>query len=211
MSASAYFVITHGSRSPRSIVARQKIEVALQARCPHIPVGGGCLEGQPQSLAAQMDSFRQRLSHADRIVAIPLFLLHGVHTQVDIPAQLPPQGWHLAPILGDHPTIPHLLAAQFPPEGERFLLSHGSNYPGAIEAFARLAHSIDAKPIYWQGEPHWQTCLNYPSAFVLPYFLAESYILAKIKEQAQGMNLLPTPFTPPLVAQMAQELAEGLE
>lgn len=207
----AYFVITHGSRSPRSVLARKRIEAALQKRCPATQVGGGCLEGQPQTLREQMASFAQSLPPTDRIVAIPLFLLKGVHTQVDIPAQMPSDRWQLTPILGDHPSMAELLARQFPGGAERFILSHGSNYPGATAEFTNLALSIAAQPLYWQGEPHWQTCPDRPSVAVLPYFLAESYILEKIKEQAKTLNLLPTPFVPELVAQMAEELTEGLQ
>ena len=207
----AYFVITHGSRSPRSVLGRKLIEAALQARCPQVQVGGGCLEGQSQILKEQMASFAQTLPQNAQIIAIPLFLLKGVHTQIDIPEQIPPDRWQLTPILGDHPSMAELLDSQFPRTGERYILSHGSNYPGATAEFASLARSIAAQPLYWQGEPNWQTCPDRPSVSVLPYFLAESYILEKIRTQAKTLNLLPTPFVPGLVAQMAQELAESLE
>ncbi len=207
----AYFVITHGSRSPRSVLARKRIEAALQQRCTLIKIGGGCLEGQSETLKEQMASFTQSLPQNTQITAIPLFLLKGVHTQVDIPEQIPPDRWQLTPILGDHPSMAELLDSQFPRTGERYILSHGSNYPGATAEFTSLAQAIGAQPLYWQGEPHWQTCPDRPSVSVLPYFLAESYILEKIKTQARTLNLLPTPFVPELVAQMAQELAESLE
>lgn len=205
----AYFIITHGSRSPRSVVSRQKIEAALQKRCPTIPIGGGCLEGQEQSLREQMVSFAKSLSGRASIIAIPLFLLKGFHTQIDIPAQIPDDGWQLAPLLGKHPQMTDLLRAQFPAAGERVLLCHGSNYPGAVAEFEILAQTIGAKPAYWQGEPSWQRYAQARGIYLLPYFLAGSYILDKIK--AQTVNLLPTPLTPEIIAQMTTELVEGLK
>ncbi len=257
----AYFLITHGSRSPRSVIARQKIEAALKKRCPRIPIGGGCLEGQEHSLREQMCSFAAGLPPQTSIVAIPLFLLKGVHTQVDIPRHIPDDRWQLTPLLGEHPAMANLLDAQFPPGGGRILLCHGSSYPGALTGFEILAQTIGAKPAYWQGEPQWQehlTARTYaesksPSSlspfsrkgekvvpsptweefqgegfrkiplspvaarnvYLLPYFFAGSYILDKIadqiKEQGQGITLLPTPLTPEVTAQMAEGLAEALK
>lgn len=211
----AYFLITHGSRSPRSVVARQKIEAALKKRCPHIPIGGGCLEGQEHSLREQMCSFAAGLPSKTSIVAVPLFLLKGVHTQVDIPRHIPDDRWQLTPLLGEHPAMANLLDAQFPPGGGRILLCHGSSYPGAVAEFEILAQTIGAKPAYWQGEPQWQEHLTARNVYLLPYFFAGSYILDKIadqiKEQGQGITLLPTPLTPEVTAQMAEGLAEALK
>ncbi|MCS6958746.1 MAG: CbiX/SirB N-terminal domain-containing protein [Pseudanabaenaceae cyanobacterium SKYGB_i_bin29] len=205
----AYFVITHGSSSPRSVVWRQEVERCLQSLCPQVIVGGGCLEGQPETLQEQMLQFAAGVSSQTKIIAIPLFLLRGVHTQIDIPAQIPndPQSmqlarrWLLTPLLGEHPGMVDLLARQFPPQGKRVLLCHGSKYPGATTIVSHLAHKLHAQ-LLTLADP------LPPGAWVLPYFLEGSYALNKIPRD--GITLLPSPFTPPVVAKLAQELAASI-
>ncbi|MFN3360109.1 MAG: sirohydrochlorin chelatase [Pseudanabaenaceae cyanobacterium] len=197
----AYFVITHGSSSPRSVLWRQEVEHYLQSLCPRLVVGGGCLEGQPLSLQAQISAFIAALPAHTKTIVIPLFLLQGVHTQVDIPSQIPRERCLLTPLLGEHPGMLDLLAAQFPPTGTRVLLCHGSSYPGAMTIVSRLAQKLHAQ-LLTLADP------LPPGAHVLPYFLAGSYVLSKIPKQ--GINLLPSPLTPPIVAKMAQDLAASL-
>lgn len=210
----AYYVITHGSRSPRSVVHRQNIECYLQKKCPDVVIGGGCLEGMPQSLGEQMAQFAQTIK-VDRIMAIPLFLLKGVHTQADIPAEMARQDsrWRITPILGDSPKMANLLQTAFDRESAtKILLTHGSNFPGATIDFLQLATTIGAQPAYWMGEPTWQSYGT--DSCVLPYFFAGSLILTKLQEQGANVpsvKFLDPPLTPDVVAQLARELAEAIQ
>ncbi|MEI6428431.1 MAG: CbiX/SirB N-terminal domain-containing protein [Pseudanabaena sp. ELA607] len=137
------FLVTHGSSDPRSWDALQNLVQAVQAAYPHWQIGGGCLEGQPQTLAQQMitfsetsfseSTFRQTAGHqvtfnqgktTGKIHVVPLFLLSGTHVMVDIPEQVQQAkaslislnrdlDLEILPYLGAHPELPAVLATNF--------------------------------------------------------------------------------------------------
>ena len=89
MNAAALFFVTHGSSDRRSWLALQNlITVARSLSDRHI--SGGCLEGQPLTLAQQLVQFADEVSQCggSQIIILPLFLLAGVHVSEDIPAEV---------------------------------------------------------------------------------------------------------------------------
>ncbi|MFN5856159.1 MAG: sirohydrochlorin chelatase [Pseudanabaenaceae cyanobacterium] len=190
------FLVTHGSSDPRSWHGLQNLVQAVQGAYPHWQVGGGCLEGQAQTLAEQLITFtqvtfRSMPPSADpttgKIYVVPLFLLAGVHTMVDIPEQLqeaqtklPPSiDLEVLPHLGAHPDLPQILGAIFQageqnfPQGfpindndlnkystKRLIVAHGSRRPGANQGIVELAAQVDASASFWAAAPSWEEQLN---------------------------------------------------
>jgi sirohydrochlorin cobaltochelatase len=122
----AYFLVTHGSSSPRSWRSLRKIVRVAQSRSTTL-VDGGCLEGLDSSLAEQLSEFGDRAIDMgySQILVVPIFLLPGVHVKEDLPASVAivqsyfndhtkhKLQFKLTDHLGNHPQIPHLLAQQF--------------------------------------------------------------------------------------------------
>ncbi len=134
----AYFLVTHGSKNPLSWAALQTL-IRSTNTLTEVIVGGGCLEGQPLTLAQQLQQFCETLSKQSalkhiNVAVIPLFLLPGVHVREDIPAEMaiaqqkivhsikPTIALELTPHLGTHPQIPALLQAQL--EAQIALIQH---------------------------------------------------------------------------------------
>lgn len=124
----AYFLVTHGSKNRHSWVTLQTL-ITVANNLTEVIVGGGCLEGQPLTLAQQLQQFCETLSKQSdlkhiNVAVIPLFLLPGVHVKEDIPAEIAiaqqkivhsiehPIALELTPHLGMHSQIPALLQSQ---------------------------------------------------------------------------------------------------
>ncbi|MGK7922461.1 MAG: sirohydrochlorin chelatase [Trichodesmium sp.] len=101
---STYFLVSHGSRDPRSrrqlqLLAKilyRKIITELSRsnnldiwQCPQL-IGTGVLELGPKCLHEQIEDFWKytRSLNINQLKIIPLFLLPGVHVTEDIPAQI---------------------------------------------------------------------------------------------------------------------------
>ena len=134
MNAAALFLVTHGSSDRRSWLVLQDLvsvtrSVAQSGDSDRL-IGGGCLEGQPLSLAQQLEQFANEVIDCggSEIVILPLFLLEGVHVSEDIPAEVaiaqsklqerfPDQPDQLifrtTAHLGTHSQIPNLILQQF--------------------------------------------------------------------------------------------------
>ncbi len=204
------FLVSHGSSDPRSWQGLQNLVQTVQVAYPHWQVGGGCLEGQDQSLAAQLVAFSQVSSpdpqtkslenNENKIYVMPLFLLAGVHTTVDIPAQvqeaqaklLPTIDLEILPHLGAHPDLPQIRSDIFQ-QGEqkcrhipthktqttpqRLLLAHGSRRESANAGIMALAAKVSASAGFWAAAPFWEDLLNQwhnegiTQVLILPYFL----------------------------------------
>ncbi len=232
MSVSACFLVTHGSRNPRSQAFVRDVSARLQARYA-LPVSGGCLEGAAQPLAAQIVAFGQQLARLEcrHLAVVPLFLLPGIHTCQDVPAQVAIARTALAAwsitvslrnFLGSHPEMPERLQRCFERtdgSGDRLLVAHGSKYPGANDAIARLAERVGAEVAFWAMPPLLTDRLMAAKArgthrvALLPYFLAEGGITAAIATAARTccpeleVSIAPVPCTPDDLARMAMDLA----
>jgi sirohydrochlorin ferrochelatase len=182
----AYFLVTHGSKNPHSWTALQTL-ITCTSSITDVLVGGGCLEGQPISLAQQLQQFCETLSQQSQqsnlkqinIAVIPLFLLPGVHAREDIPTEIAiaqqklNEADHrislkLTSHLGTHPQIPALLQAQFaqliePSKHQNnqntgfVLLSHGSRLPETFHTIEALAVQLGAIAAYWSVPPNLNT------------------------------------------------------
>ncbi|NES77846.1 MAG: sirohydrochlorin chelatase [Okeania sp. SIO1H6] len=99
---STYFLVSHGSRDPRSLLELHILAGLLSRqinltgnltsndllKCPLI--GTGVLELGLKSLHEQIEDFREkrRSLYINQVKIIPLFLLPGVHVTEDIPAEV---------------------------------------------------------------------------------------------------------------------------
>jgi sirohydrochlorin cobaltochelatase len=183
----AYFLVTHGSKSPHSWTALQTLITCTTAHT-EVCVGGGCLEGRAISLAQQLQQFCETLSQQSQqsnlkqidVAVIPLFLLPGVHTREDIPTEIAIAQQKIAnssdrqislkltPHLGTHPRIPALLQSQLtslidysnPINNQNIgfiLLSHGSRLPETFQTIEALAAQLGAIAAYWSVPPSLNT------------------------------------------------------
>ncbi len=203
MNATALFLVTHGSSDLRSWSALQDLVTVARAHS-NLYISGGCLEGQPLTLAQQLENFANEITDygVSTIAILPLLLLEGIHVSEDIPhevaiaqSRLQKQiTLRILSHLGTHSQIPDLLTQQFekyadqqsPEKQARILVAHGSRRAVANQVVENLAKSSQAITAYWGIEPKIETqiehliaqgieCIN-----VLPYFLTEGGITEAI-------------------------------
>jgi sirohydrochlorin cobaltochelatase len=207
MTAAALFFVTHGSSDRRSWLALQNLVTVARTHSDY-PISGGCLEGQPQSLAQQLEQFADEVIPLGikEIVILPLFLLAGVHVSEDIPhevaiaqdnVQTKAQTkliFRVTSHLGTNSQIPNLLSQHFqkyrntasPERSGLILVSHGSRLSGANQVVEDLATHCQAIAAYWGVEPKIETQIENLLAAginqinVLPYFLTEGGITEAI-------------------------------
>ncbi|NMF57553.1 sirohydrochlorin chelatase [Pseudanabaena yagii] len=203
MNATALFFVTHGSSDRRSWSALQDLVTVARSHS-NLYISGGCLEGQPLTLAQQLEKFANEITDygVSTIAILPLLLLEGIHVSEDIPhevaiAQSKLQNQITLRILshlGTHSQIPDLLAKQFekyadqhsPAKQARILVSHGSRRAVANQVVENLAKSSQAIAAYWGIEPKVETQIEHLIAQgierinVLPYFLTEGGITEAI-------------------------------
>ncbi|PZV16016.1 MAG: sirohydrochlorin chelatase [Pseudanabaena sp.] len=182
MNAAALFLVTHGSRDPRSWLALQNLLTVARSRSDRY-IGGGCLEGQELSLSQQLEKFAAEAIPIgiSEIAILPLFLLEGVHVSNDIPEQVAIANSNLQALfpnlcigksifrtmahLGSDPQISKLLLQHFKKYSEvsnlekrgRILMSHGSRMAGANQMVEDLAAQSQAIAAYWGVEPKIET------------------------------------------------------
>ena len=210
MTAAALFFVTHGSSDRRSWLALQNLVTVARTHCDY-PISGGCLEGQAQSLAQQLEQFADEVMPLGikEIVILPLFLLAGVHVSEDIPhevaiaqdnVQTKAQTkliFRVTSHLGTNSQIPNLLLQHFqkykntanPEKSGQILVSHGSRLSGANQVVEDLATHCQAIAAYWGVEPKIETQVEKLLAAginqinVLPYFLTEGGITEAIDKK----------------------------
>jgi sirohydrochlorin ferrochelatase len=213
MTAAALFFVTHGSSDRRSWLALQNLVTVARTHSDQ-PISGGCLEGQAQSLAQQLEQFADEVIPLGikEIVILPLFLLAGVHVSEDIPhevaiaqdkVQTKAQTkliFRVTSHLGTNSQIPNLLLQHFQKyrntenteKSGQILVSHGSRLSGANQVVEDLATHCQAIAAYWGVEPKIETQIENLLAQginqinVLPYFLTEGGITEAI---AKKLNL----------------------
>lgn len=175
--ASAYLLVSHGSRDPRPEIAMQNLAGLLchnrQSDLPKIATGGvaaqlecetllgtAYLELSPTALHEQIIEFSKNALDCgcNSLKILPLFLLPGVHVMEDIPAQVALAKQilgqdikiSLQPYLGTHPDLGRLLAKQVvaTKAEANILLAHGSRRPGANDPVEAIAAEIGAVAAY---------------------------------------------------------------
>ena len=210
MTAAALFFVTHGSSDRRSWLALQNLVTVARTHSDY-PISGGCLEGQAQSLAQQLEQFADEVMPLviKEIVILPLFLLAGVHVSEDIPhevaiaqdnVQTKAQTkliFRVTSHLGTNSQIPNLLLQHFqkykntanPEKSGQILVSHGSRLSGANQVVEDLATHCQAIAAYWGVEPKIETQVENLLAAginqinILPYFLTEGGITEAISKK----------------------------
>jgi sirohydrochlorin ferrochelatase len=208
MNETAIFLVTHGSRDPRSWQSLQ--DIVTTARLRHgqdFHISGGCLEGQKLSLSQQLEIFASEAiqSEISEIVILPLFLLEGVHVSEDIPAEIAiaqsklqeKLKFRITAHLGTNPQIPSLLSQHFEKyetgaqHSARIVMAHGSRRAGANQVVEDLAIQSQAIAAYWGVEPKIETKIEdllsqgLSKINVLPYFLTEGGITEAIARKIE--------------------------
>jgi sirohydrochlorin ferrochelatase len=182
MNAAALFLVTHGSSDRRSWLGLQNLVTLAQSQS-NLYIGGGCLEGQPLTLAQQLEQFATIIidKSISEVLVLPVLLLAGVHVTEDIPAEIaiaqsqiqakfPNQlTFRITPHLGTASQIPSLLVQHFekyvekstdkfePASQGRILISHGSRRALANHVIEDLAQQSQAIAAYWGVEPKIET------------------------------------------------------
>jgi sirohydrochlorin cobaltochelatase len=214
ISSPAYFLVTHGSRDPRSWSTLQEIVALAQHKEPSLLIGGGCLEGLPLSLGQQLQKFGQAAQALgyEKITIAPLFLIPGVHVSQDIPAEVtiaqqffPFLRFEIAPYLGTHPEIPKFIQTKFEQNEQnylsvsqtkpaRILMTHGSRQASANQLIESLARFVSAIAAYWSVAPSLETQIEQlrqrgvEQIIVIPYFLAPGGITEAIAAKIQNFQ-----------------------
>lgn len=206
---SAYLLVAHGSRDPRSQAALHQlgdqVKQALQSRGDQSPwVKTATLEFGSVPLKQQICHWGQQLTHIDQLVILPLFLLPGTHVKVDIPdvvttvRQFLPKSLEIEvrSHLGSHPNLCQILRATMAdPEVERWiLLSHGSRYPGGNQPVEALAQQLDAATAYWSVSPSLRQMVAQMATQpglkvgIKPYFLFTGSIIDTISQEVDQLK-----------------------
>ena len=214
MNTTAIFLVTHGSRDPRSWQSLQDIVTVARSQS-HLHISGGCLEGQELTLSQQLESFATEVIQGGgtEIAIVPLFLLEGVHVSEDIPAEIAIAKSHLqdklkgklqeklklrvTAHLGTNRQIPSLLSQHFEQHetgvqsSARIVMAHGSRRTGANQVVEDLANQSHAIVAYWGVEPKIETQIEnllsqgFSQINVLPYFLNEGGITEAIARKIE--------------------------
>jgi hypothetical protein len=164
------------------------------------------LECHPQPLHQQMidAAHNAHISGFSGLKIVPLFLLPGVHVQVDLPSELVIAKsqlknliiLELCPYLGSSPHLATFLARQFSQSirETRIILAHGSRRLGGNTVIENLAHQLNAIPCYWSVAPNLEWVISNldlkkeKSITILPYFLFSGGITDAIALQVQQLQ-----------------------
>jgi sirohydrochlorin cobaltochelatase len=178
--ASAYFLIAHGSRDPRSrqaleacvLLVRQELAANDALVNPWPLVGSGVLEFGDRPLAEQIATFAQAAARdgVQKVYLLPLFLMPGNHVQQDLPDAIQQAQAQtasdidlvLCPSLGSHPDLGQLVQERMAENhcDRWLLLAHGTRRTGGNAPIAALADQLGAVPSYWSTEPSLETQLQ---------------------------------------------------
>jgi sirohydrochlorin cobaltochelatase len=193
--SSAYFLIAHGSRDPRSrqaleacaMFVRQALDPSQSLEQAWPFVGSGVLEFGDRPLAVQIETFAKTASRDGirRIFLLPLFLLSGNHVNQDLPEAVQEAQRHssqaliLCPHLGSHPDMQNLVRDRMNEmDCDRWiLLAHGTRRSHGNESVEILAEQLNATPAFWATEPNLEAQLetlvgDMPRRVgIVPYFL----------------------------------------
>jgi sirohydrochlorin cobaltochelatase len=168
-----------------------------------IRVRTATLECHPLPLHQQMIEavYLNKASRFSSLKIVPLFLLPGVHVQIDLPSEVAIAQsklgnsiqLELCPYLGSSPQILEILAQKFNPDPTevRIILAHGSRRAGGNTVIETLANQLNAIACYWSVAPNLDAIisnldLDKPQKItILPYFLFSGGITDAIATQVQ--------------------------
>jgi sirohydrochlorin ferrochelatase len=175
-----------------------------------INVRTATLECHPLPLHQQIieAAYLNQASGFSRLKIVPLFLLPGVHVQVDLPAEVAIAQRHLVtaesqlensiqlelcPYLGSSSQILEILAQKFnsDPSEVRIIFAHGSRRVGGNTVIENLANQLNAIACYWSVAPGLESVISQldlektRKITILPYFLFSGGITDAIATQVQ--------------------------
>ncbi|NJN38424.1 MAG: sirohydrochlorin chelatase [Acaryochloridaceae cyanobacterium CSU_3_4] len=208
---SAYFLVAHGSRDPRSHQAFQQLgeflRRALIQQSDQMPLLQiGTLEFGSIPLEQQLCTWGKQLieQNIEQLTILPLFLHPGVHVQVDIPAVVATVHHHLdarlqmvvRSHLGSHPAMVDLLREGMPPDqvDHWILLAHGSRHPGGNTPIQHLANHLGADCAYWSVPPSLRQQVAAMATQrgvrvgIKPYFLFTGSIIDAISQEVHRLK-----------------------
>ena len=209
---SAYFLIAHGSRDPRSrlaleacvLMVRQELVNRREGTNLWPQVGSGVLEFGDRPLSEQIQAFAEgaRRDGIHRVFLMPLFLMLGNHVQQDLPAAVEQAQAQLSikmnlvlcPPLGSHPHLEHLVLERMAEQhcDQWILMAHGTRRPDGNATVAALADRVGALPTYWSTEPSLETQLQAipetAQVGIMPYFLFTGSITDAIRDKANQLQ-----------------------
>jgi sirohydrochlorin cobaltochelatase len=217
--SSAYFLVAHGSRDPRSrqalevcaMLVREQLATHQNLERPWPFVGTGILEFGDPPLAAQIAIFAQNVARdgVRQIFLLPLFLMSGNHVNQDLPEAVQQATQQLAlkrlgvdiqlilcPHLGSHVQMPRLIRDCMAPIhcDHWVLLAHGTRRPQGNQSVESLATQLGATPAYWATEPTLEAQLQTLAALpqrvgIVPYFLFTGSIIDAIYKDISRLRL----------------------
>ncbi len=185
---------------PRNLTERT---TTLLCEPESISVRTATLECHPLPLHQQIieAAYLNQASGFSRLKIVPLFLLPGVHVQVDLPAEVAIAQsklgnsipLDLCPYLGSSSQIIEILAPKFnsDPSEVRIIFAHGSRRVGGNTVIENLANQLNAIACYWSVAPNLDAIisnldLDKPQKItILPYFLFSGGITDAIATQVQ--------------------------
>jgi len=220
----AYFLVSHGSSSPRSLLAVQAVRDVVRQMRPQVLIEGGCLEGQAQSLTEQCAGFvssAQQQGYAE-VQVIPLFLTAGSHVLRDIPSAIAgvatPLPITITNYFGNFPSIPCCLEQKFRQaelgnwRTARLLIWHGSRQAVAMQRIMQIADHLSARIATWSDSPPLSEPIEQILAqgiqriYALPFFLfagkTTEAIAAILQTYPAQVISLPLPFSAVEIAQI---------
>lgn len=206
VNSSAYLLVSHGSRDPRPQKAAVHLADLVSQRLS-TPDQSPIVTTAPLELAPTplyQEICQQAQKHQlEKLHIVPLFLLSGVHSRVDIPAevataqsQLDYTELYLHPYVGSYPGMIAVLKQQFEQlnSGARLLVSHGSRREGANQPIEAIAQQLKAKAAYWSVEPGLEAQVTalvnegHTQIAIQPYFIFTGGIVDAIAQMVEVLK-----------------------
>ncbi len=232
LESSAYFLVAHGSRDPRSrqaldacaLLVRDQLAGRQSLDNPWPFVGTGVLEFGDRPLSVQIATFAQTVARdgVHQIFILPLFLMSGNHVNQDLPEAVQQATEHignriqliLCPHVGSHHEMPTLIRDRMieTPCDHWILLAHGTRRPNGNQSIESLAAQLGATPAYWATEPTLEMQLQTLAGTeprqvgIVPYFLFTGSIIDAISAEINRLRSRFTTLNLPLTLQLTQPL-----
>ena len=196
------FLCAHGSQDPRAQKGLRTLTEQVQNAMPTVTVGCGVLEMGPQPLEQQIGDFL--ISHQlPSVTVLPLFLLSGVHAEVDIPEAIAQVGERVqqTKVLGKSAGLVEFLARTtvLEPNEGIVLFAHGSRRQEANRQMSLLAESLAQSlqtpvlPAFLKEEGSLQQAMSQLQTeghrvLVLPHFIFLGGVIDYLMELIEGID-----------------------
>jgi sirohydrochlorin cobaltochelatase len=196
------FLCAHGSQDHRAQEGLCTLTKQIQAAMPTVTVGCGVLEMGPQPLEQQIDHFLT--AHPlQSVMVLPLFLLSGVHAEVDIPEAIAQVGARVqqTKVLGKSAGLVEFLARTtvLEPNEGIILFAHGSRRQEANHQVHLLAESLAQSlqapvvPAFLKEEGSLQQAISQLQnegrrVLILPHFLFPGGVIDYVAELIQELD-----------------------